>query len=225
MNRVWLIGFLLSATCLAVAEDNDGPCTAAPCTVAPAAPASASSSAFTPPKRLWAQSWIWRDAPELKVGKWLGEKPEMDGKFILVEFWRTWCGACKRYTPTLNKAQEKYRDDLVVIGICCEPEEALAKYRGPKKEYYLALDTPRDIPEPEEDPDTEEDEYGPDQDRWNARASEQGEYEHRFGVFGWPHVILLEPEFRAVVWEGFPGQKGHELTLEKIGRYIKAGKQ
>lgn len=39
------------------------------------------------------------------------------------------------------------------------------------------------------------------------------------------HAVFLEPEHRTVVREGVPGQKGHQLTVEKMGRYIEPSKQ
>jgi thiol-disulfide isomerase/thioredoxin len=39
------------------------------------------------------------------------------GKVVLVNFWATWCGPCRAEVPDLVKLQEKYRDQLVVLGI------------------------------------------------------------------------------------------------------------
>ena len=68
-------------------------------------------------KRIWAGTYLWTDAPKLEFAKWLSKKPEMKGKFVLVEFWRTWCGACKRVTPRMNALQKKFGKDLVIIAV------------------------------------------------------------------------------------------------------------
>ena len=39
------------------------------------------------------------------------------GKVVLVNFWATWCGPCRAEIPDLVALQEKYRDQLQVIGI------------------------------------------------------------------------------------------------------------
>jgi thiol-disulfide isomerase/thioredoxin len=39
------------------------------------------------------------------------------GKVVLVNFWATWCGPCRAEIPDLVALQEKYRDNLQVIGI------------------------------------------------------------------------------------------------------------
>ena len=103
-------------------------------------------------KTIWAHSKIFTDAPPFEAGKWLTQKPDTEGKFIIIEFWRTWCGACKRMTPRMNALQKKFGDELVVIGITGESEKAVNAYAGPKKEYYLALDKPQSAkpPTPEE---------------------------------------------------------------------------
>ncbi|MCF7796551.1 MAG: TlpA family protein disulfide reductase [Lentisphaeria bacterium] len=42
---------------------------------------------------------------------------EFEGKIVIVDFWATWCGPCKMEIPGFVKLQEKYKDDLVIIGI------------------------------------------------------------------------------------------------------------
>lgn len=39
------------------------------------------------------------------------------GKVIIVNFWATWCGPCRAEIPDLVALQEKYRDQLQIIGI------------------------------------------------------------------------------------------------------------
>jgi cytochrome c biogenesis protein CcmG, thiol:disulfide interchange protein DsbE len=43
---------------------------------------------------------------------------DLRGKFVVLNFWATWCGPCKAETPLLQKLFEKYKDDgVIVIGI------------------------------------------------------------------------------------------------------------
>lgn len=92
-------------------------------------------------KKLWAKSFIDKKAPEIVVEKWLTDKPETKGKFILIDFWATWCGPCKKAIPELNAFHRKFKDSLVVIGISDETKAKVRKMKTPKIEYYSAIDT------------------------------------------------------------------------------------
>ena len=218
--------FLL--TCLAAAE-QPRPQACDPGGVCTAAQPAAGQAVAAGPKQMWASSRLFTDAPPLEVGKWLTDKPDLDGKFLVIEFWRTWCGACKRMTPFLNNLQAKHGDELAVIALTCEAEEAVQAYKGPKLEYFLALDLPQTNRTAAATPERKSAEKpvanGPDQAAdASADRSRQGRYEALFDVWGWPHVIILEPQYRTVIWEGFPGLKGYELTEAKIEKILAIGR-
>ncbi|MDB6035696.1 MAG: alkyl hydroperoxide reductase [Verrucomicrobiales bacterium] len=92
-------------------------------------------------KQLAAKSYINQKAPELVVEKWLTAPPDTKGKFVLVDFWATWCPPCRRAIPELNTFQRKFSDKLVVIGLSDETEADVRKLQDPKIEYAVAIDT------------------------------------------------------------------------------------
>jgi thiol-disulfide isomerase/thioredoxin len=195
--------------------------------------ADTNQPAVTRAKQIWASTRLYTDAPPLEVQKWLTGKPELEGKFVVVEFWRTWCGACKRMTPLMNTLHQKYGKELVVIGITGEAEETVKAYAGPQKEYFLALDKPqpvRDKPTAAGQPTASKEDASPVATLPDQAAGPtmnrpgQGTYEAAFGVWGWPHVIILEPQYRTVVWEGFTGLKGYELTEAKVAKILAIGR-
>ncbi len=190
----------VSAEETAPAPNVEQPCEAKPAADAPNGPVKLG-------KMIWANSFLYSDAPKFEVSKWLTDKPEMEGKFVLIEFWRTWCGACKRSVPLLNSFHEKYGKELVVIAITGEPSETVQAYAGPKMTYFSALDAPSKR-----------------ENEATDKIKDQGAMEETFGVRGWPHVVLLEPANRCVVWEGFPLLKGYELTAEKIEKFLAIGR-
>ncbi|MBL7134430.1 MAG: redoxin domain-containing protein [Phycisphaerae bacterium] len=185
----------------------DGPCVA-PTTAPTTKPAGGQIKRFAlgspfggeykPPKetggkRIWAYSCLWEKAPKLEVEKWLSREPKTEGKFVLIEFWATWCPPCRKSIGLLNGLHKKFGKDLVVIGISHEAEADVRALKAPKIEYFSAIDT-------------------------KARTKKV------LGVFGIPHVIMIEPG-GSVVWEGFPLLKGHELTEKIVAKMIEIGRK
>src|SRR5260221_8826964 len=72
------------------------------------------------------KSSLGKSAPDISVDKWLGDKPNLEGKFVLISFWASWSAPCRQYIPELNALQKKYGDKLVVVGVTAEPEKDLS---------------------------------------------------------------------------------------------------
>lgn len=92
-------------------------------------------------KKIWAKSVINQKAPELQVEEWLTDQPNTKGKFVLIDFWATWCGPCKRAIPELNHYQKEFKENLVVIGLSDESASKVKGLKSPKIEYANAVDT------------------------------------------------------------------------------------
>jgi len=52
------------------------------------------------------------------------------GKVILLNFWATWCGPCRAEVPDLVELQDKYKEQLQVIGLVVDDDdqEAIRKF-------------------------------------------------------------------------------------------------
>jgi thiol-disulfide isomerase/thioredoxin len=87
------------------------------------------------------RSQLGKPGPKLEVDKWVGDKPDLEGKFVLIDFWASWSAPCRQGIADLNAWQKKYADKLVVIGVSAEPETAYADFSSPRIEYPLAVDS------------------------------------------------------------------------------------
>ncbi len=120
---------------------------------------------FVTDKTLYAENdFRGKKAPKYEFGEWLSTQPKLDGKFVLIDYWATWCGPCRELIPELTKLQEKFKDDLVIIGVSDEPSAVVKKFmeKSPMG-YYISTD-------------------------------EKGTMKKTLGVKGIPHVTLMTPD-------------------------------
>jgi thiol-disulfide isomerase/thioredoxin len=51
------------------------------------------------------------------------------GKPVLIQFWATWCGYCRKDEPAIEALAEEYRDRLTVLAVNMqEPEQKVRQY-------------------------------------------------------------------------------------------------
>ena len=73
-------------------------------------------------------------APDFEAQLMNGEQInlyDLEGKYILLDFWGSWCGPCRRENPALVKLYEKYSassfedaDGFVVVSVALEQNES-----------------------------------------------------------------------------------------------------
>lgn len=116
-------------------------------------------------KKMYADNdFRGKKAPALNVQKWLTKEPDTKDKVVLVDFWATWCGPCRRLVPEMNEYQKKFAKDLVVIGISDEEAGPVKEFMGRQAfDYAVGLDENR-----------------------SAKGA--------LGVSGIPHVMIYTPD-------------------------------
>jgi thiol-disulfide isomerase/thioredoxin len=66
-------------------------------------------------------------APEFKLDALDGKPLSLAvarGKVVLLNFWATWCGPCRAEIPDLIALQQKYKDQLQIIGLTVDDDDA-----------------------------------------------------------------------------------------------------
>jgi len=66
-------------------------------------------------------------APEFKLAALDGTPLSLAtarGKVVLLNFWATWCGPCRAEIPDLIALQQRYKDQLQIIGLTVDDDDA-----------------------------------------------------------------------------------------------------
>ena len=103
------------------------------------------------------------DGSVAKLSDYVGK-----GKYILVDFWASWCGPCKREIPNIKAAYEKYKGDKFdVLSVAVwdndnsQSRVAIQEMEMTWNHLFMGMDkTPTE----------------------------------RYGIFGIPHLILFAPD-------------------------------
>lgn len=148
------------------------------------------------------------NAPEFPAGlEWLNTgRPltmrELRGKVVLLDFWTYCCINCMHVIPDLKRLEEKYRDELVVIGVhsakfTTEGETASIRQAVLRYEIEHPVVNDRDFAV------------------WNS-----------YGVRAWPSFMIVDPDGKVVATHSGEGIFGlfDRFIGEMVAEFDAAGK-
>ena len=74
------------------------------------------------------KSWIGKPAPDLQMPDPNGKNVSLKsfrGKYVLVDFWASWCGPCRQENPNLVKAYNDFKGrNFTILGVSLDREKA-----------------------------------------------------------------------------------------------------
>src|SRR4051812_41219988 len=133
-----------------------------------------------------------QDVPWLNTSRPLSKK-DLKGKFVLLDFWTYCCINCMHILPELKKLEEKYPNELVVIGVHSakfDGERQTANIREAILRYEIAHPVINDA----------------DHRLWTT-----------YKIDTWPTIVLVDPEGK-ILW-----QKEGEFKAEEVDARLRGG--
>lgn len=148
---------------------------------------SISSHTFAQKKELPTLKVLLETAPILNTKSAIKVK-DVQGKIVLVDFWTYGCINCMQVIPDLKYLENKYPQELVILGVHS------AKFDNEKGSFEIKKAIAR---------------YG-----INHPVINDSKFEiwNAFGVQAWPTLVLIDPEGK--VYKGYSGE-GHRGDLDR----------
>ena len=113
-----------------------------------------------------------KKAPDFKFTAYDGKEVTLDtfkGKYLIVDFWGTWCGWCIKGMPDMKKAYAKYKKHIEIVGVACKDTDK--KWRAGVKQLQLP---------------------------WVNVLEGDSKISGKYGVSSFPTKVLIDPEGKIV---------------------------
>lgn len=112
-------------------------------------------------------------------------------KLVLLDFWASWCGPCRKSLPDLKRFQSAFSSDQVEVVSISE----------------------------DRDENTWNSFVAQNQMNWEQRYDSNGESARRYGVHGFPTYILMDSN--GTILQRYEGEDPSQSLVERIGPDVK----
>jgi peroxiredoxin len=137
------------------AEPNKPEGTGLPGAVKPQPVAEKSLSQIIQDAKTWTvafKQWQGKLAPEFTLVDIAGKEHKLSnyrGKYVIITFWATYCGACRLEIPHLMEIRNTIgQDGLAILAISKETPDLVKKFAAQQKINYTAIAEPGPMPSP-----------------------------------------------------------------------------
>jgi cytochrome c biogenesis protein CcmG/thiol:disulfide interchange protein DsbE len=154
---------------------------------------AALAASFTPAQAALIKSGA--RFPDLTKAGLEGTLPEVAGKIVVIDFWASWCGPCKKALPTFIQLHQTYSPKGVVF-LAISLDENKADMDGYLKKHPLPFASLRDT---------------------------KGKFAESLGIEGIPTSMLLKADGTIhAVHEGFEGEKSRKKYVAELDELLQA---
>ena len=141
-------------------------------------------------------SWVGREAPDFVMPDVTGKEIKLSsfkGKYVLVDFWASWCGPCRQENPNLVKAYHQFKNkNFTVLGVSLDRPGQKDNWMKAINDDKLAWTNVSDL------------QY------WNSAVVSL------YGFNGIPFNVLIDPQGK-VIAESLRGRS----LVEKLGEVLR----
>ncbi len=119
--------------------------------------------------------------------EWITEKKDLTGKVLVLDFWATWCGPCRKASPKLEKMQKKHEGKLEVLAIGGSNDD-----EGKQRKYVLQHNS-----------------------AYSNLYDKKDSINNALQVRGIPHTVIMSTD-GVIRWQGNPLNPSFTKILDQI---------